>query len=114
MTKQMRKCAQISAIFFGTYKVASNDFTAIISLSDIMAIRVYESAICLGFSIPETYSIVGYDNILATKYFNPPLTTVQQPKEQTGPYAARSSFAFLRKYYRWRYIALTIKLYHGA
>ncbi len=82
-----KTCAQISAIFSGTDKLASNDFTAIISLSDIIAIGVYESAIRLGFSIPETYSIVGYDNILATKYLNPPLTTVQQPKEQTGLYA---------------------------
>lgn len=82
-----KTCNQLSAIFSGKDSVRPGDFTAILSLSDVIAIGVYESAIRLGFSIPETYSLVGYDNILATKYLNPPLTTVQQPKEQTGLFA---------------------------
>ena len=28
--------------------------------------------------------MVGYDNILYSKYLNPALTTIHQPKEQTG------------------------------
>jgi DNA-binding LacI/PurR family transcriptional regulator len=79
-----RTCDQIAAIFSGKDVAGSKDFTAILTLSDVIAIGVYESATRYGFEIPATYSLVGYDNILATKYLNPPLTTVQQPKEQTG------------------------------
>jgi LacI family transcriptional regulator len=75
---------QMRKIFFGEDTIARNEFSAIICLSDVIAIGVYESALQLGFEIPDTYSLIGYDNILATKYLNPPLTTVHQPKEQTG------------------------------
>jgi LacI family transcriptional regulator len=77
-------CKQMNAIFTGEDSIHPDDFTAIISLSDVIAIGVYESAIRHGFSIPEKYSVIGYDNILATKYLNPALTTLHQPKEQTG------------------------------
>ncbi len=77
-------CEQLDAIYSGKDKIGRDDFSAILSLSDVIAIGVYESALQHGFSIPGKYSVVGYDNILATKYLNPPLTTVQQPKEQTG------------------------------
>ncbi|MCE5256320.1 MAG: LacI family transcriptional regulator [Spirochaetaceae bacterium] len=80
-------CRQIDDIFADRDSVGRDDFTAILALSDVIAIGVYESALQHGFSIPGKYSVIGYDNILATKYLNPPLTTVQQPKEQTGHYA---------------------------
>jgi len=66
-------------------------------LSDVIAIGVYEAALTQGFSIPGTYSVVGYDNILATKYLCPPLTTVNQPKEQTGLYAINMLLDCIRK-----------------
>jgi len=82
-----KTCIQMSAIFSGEDLIKRNEFTAIVCLSDVIAIGVYESALQLGFGIPDRYSLIGYDNILATKYLNPPLTTVHQPKEQTGLYA---------------------------
>jgi LacI family transcriptional regulator len=82
-----RTCDQMRSIFSGEDNIGKADFTAIVCLSDVIAIGVYESALQMGFNIPGTYSLVGYDNILATKYLNPPLTTVHQPKEQTGLYA---------------------------
>lgn len=75
---------QMQAIFVGKDSIKPHEFTAIVCLSDVIAIGVYESALQLGFVIPRDYSLIGYDNILATKYLNPPLTTVHQPKEQTG------------------------------
>ena len=33
------------------------------------------------------FSVVGYDVIETAKYFNPPLTTVQQPKYKIGSLA---------------------------
>jgi len=77
-------CSQLELIFSGGDTVTPEDFTAILTLSDVIAIGVYEAALQHGFSIPDRYSVVGYDNILATKYLNPALTTLHQPKEQTG------------------------------
>ena len=77
-------CTQIHSIFSHEESINPEDFTAIMTLSDVIAIGVYEAALREGFSIPGTYSVVGYDNILATKYLNPSLTTINQPKEQTG------------------------------
>ena len=62
-------------------------FTAIMTLSDLLAIGVYEAAKQLHFRIPEDISIIGYDNIFVTKYISPPLTTIHQPKAKTGEYS---------------------------
>jgi len=77
----------INNIFSGKDSITKKDFTAILTISDITAIGVYEAAQNLHFSIPDDYSIIGYDNILATKYLAPPLTTVHQPKKRTGEYS---------------------------
>ncbi len=45
---------------------------------DIMAIGVAKAAIDKGLSIPQDMSLVGYNDILISRYFNPPLTTVRQ------------------------------------
>jgi LacI family transcriptional regulator len=59
-------------------------YSAIMTLSDLLAIGVYEAAKEMHLKIPDEVSIIGYDNIFATKYINPPLTTVHQPKNRTG------------------------------
>lgn len=77
-------CNQLDRIFSGADPIKPDDFSAILTLSDVIAIGVYESALQHKFTVPGTYSVIGYDNILATKYLNPALTTINQPKEQTG------------------------------
>ncbi len=74
-------------IFFGKDSITKKDFTAIMTLSDVIAIGIYEAAQQLQFAIPDDYSVIGYDNILATKYLAPPLTTIHQPKKRTGLYS---------------------------
>ncbi|MGM0368775.1 MAG: substrate-binding domain-containing protein [Actinomycetota bacterium] len=64
------------------------DFKVVITLSDIVAIGICEAAKELKFRIPEDYSEIGYDNIMSTSYFSPPLTTIHQPKIRTGVYIA--------------------------
>ena len=59
-------------------------FTAVIALSDLLALGIYEAALELGFKIPDDYSVIGYDDIFAVKYVHPPLTTVHQPKIRIG------------------------------
>ena len=82
-------CAAFDLIFQRQDPVAPDDFSAVLALSDVIAIGVYESAMRHSFSIPGTFSVVGYDNILATKYLNPALTTIHQPKQETGSLSVR-------------------------
>lgn len=59
-------------------------FTAVITLSDLLALGIYEAAVGMGFIIPDDYSVIGYDDIFAVKYIYPPLTTIHQPNIRIG------------------------------
>jgi len=61
-----------------------NDFSAVLCLSDMLAIGAYEAAKEIGFKIPDDLSVVGYDNIFMTAYLAPPLTTIHAPKIRIG------------------------------
>jgi DNA-binding LacI/PurR family transcriptional regulator len=41
-----------------------------------------------GISIPEDVKIVGYDNVSASQYCTPSLSTIEQPVEEIGTLAA--------------------------
>jgi LacI family transcriptional regulator len=60
------------------------DFTAVVTISDLLAIGIYKVANELGFRIPDDYSIIGYDNIELTSVLTPPLTTIHQPRRRIG------------------------------
>lgn len=50
-----------------------------------------------GLRIPEDISIAGYDGILAARYLEPRLTTVQQDTEQIGCVAARELISLIER-----------------
>lgn len=51
---------------------------------DIVAMGVLERANELGIKIPDDIAVIGYDDVLAARHLNPPLTTVRQPLEEIG------------------------------
>ena len=59
-------------------------FTAVLCISDLMAMGIYKALKELGLSIPKDYSVIGYDNIFSSAYLNPPLTTIHSPKKRVG------------------------------
>lgn len=63
-------------------KLLSKSVTAIFAQTDLMAIGVMEALRELGYSIPEDFSVVGYDDIELVKSFKPNLTTIHQPREE--------------------------------
>jgi alanine racemase len=63
--------------------------TGILAMSDMTAIGVMTAAQAAGLSIPEDISVVGFDDIPAAEWTNPPLTTVRQPIVEKGRLAAR-------------------------
>ncbi|PQP81339.1 LacI family transcriptional regulator [Paenibacillus sp. PCH8] len=48
-----------------------------------------------GISIPEQLSVIGFDNIPASPYVHPPLTTFRQPKSDAGQLAGHVLFQML-------------------
>ncbi|WP_157448714.1 LacI family DNA-binding transcriptional regulator [Deinococcus peraridilitoris] len=70
--------------------------TAIFAANDRSAIGVMEAAAQLGLRVPHDLSVVGFDDIHAAAYTDPPLTTVRQPLQQMGEKAARVLIDLMR------------------
>ncbi len=58
--------------------------TAAIAITDIVAIGMMSEAEQLGLSIPDNFSIVGFDDAPMSQYLRPALTTLRQAIPQTG------------------------------
>lgn len=63
--------------------------TAVLAMSDAMAIGALRAARDLGLNVPGDLSIVGYDDVAVTQFTDPPLTTVHQPIRRKGEEAVR-------------------------
>ena len=58
--------------------------SAIFAVNDQMAFGAIRGAKELGLKVPEDLSVVGFDNIPFSSYFDPSLTTVEIPKYHIG------------------------------
>ncbi len=63
--------------------------TAVLAMSDAMAIGAIGAAARLGFRVPRDLSVVGFDDIELARHVEPPLTTVHQPVRRKGEEASR-------------------------
>ena len=66
--------------------------TAIFFANDEMAVGGMEVLKKHGISIPKDISVIGFDDILESKYLSPGLTTIRQPKYEMGSLAAHLLF----------------------
>jgi DNA-binding LacI/PurR family transcriptional regulator len=71
--------------------------TAIVAMSDIMAIGVMDAAKTHKVHMPRDLSIVGFDDLPDARHMRPGLTTVRQPVEEKGRLAADVLVAALAK-----------------
>lgn len=62
---------------------------AVFASNDLMAIGAICAAAEAGLRVPQDLSVIGFDDIALAAFSNPPLTTIAQPKHQTGELAAR-------------------------
>ncbi|MBC8161679.1 MAG: LacI family DNA-binding transcriptional regulator [Roseiflexaceae bacterium] len=62
--------------------------TAVVAMSDILAIGVLETARDFGLTLPDELSLVGFDDLPDARLMRPALTTVRQPVEEKGRLAA--------------------------
>src|SRR5215472_8944151 len=63
--------------------------TAVLAMSDIVAVGVMSAAAAAGVSVPRDLSVVGFDDVPIAAWTNPALTTVRQPIVDKGRIAAR-------------------------
>ena len=63
--------------------------TAIIALSDVLAIGILEAAAERGISVPGELSVAGFDDVPEAAKADPPLTTIRQPHQAKGSEAVR-------------------------
>jgi len=74
---------------FGSLPKGRHGPTAVLAMSDMAAIGVLGAADAAGRGVPEDLSVVGFDDIPASAWTSPPLTTVRQPTVEKGKLAAR-------------------------
>lgn len=58
--------------------------TAVFAISDTVAIGAMQAIQKAGLSIPDDIAVVGFDDLDVASLYNPPLTTIYQPKEDIG------------------------------
>jgi len=63
--------------------------TAVLAMSDEMAVAVIAAARELGLRVPEDLSVTGFDDTATAQTSDPPLTTVRQPHAEKGAAAVR-------------------------
>jgi DNA-binding LacI/PurR family transcriptional regulator len=71
--------------------------SAIFCYNDQTAMGALHGAKSRGYSVPDDLSLVGYDDILAAAYLDPPLTTVAQAKYEMGRHAMAMALDLLAK-----------------
>jgi DNA-binding LacI/PurR family transcriptional regulator len=71
--------------------------TAIVAMSDIIAIGVMDAAQERRLHLPRDLSVAGFDDLPDTRHMRPGLTTVRQPVEEKGRLAAEVLVAALAK-----------------
>ncbi len=63
--------------------------TAMLAMSDVLALGALQAAAELGIAVPGELSVVGFDDSPAAVLSTPALTTVAQPQEEKGRLAAQ-------------------------
>jgi len=70
--------------------------TALVAHNDLMAIGAMKAFAEAGLRVPADISVVGFDDIAAASYVQPPLTTIAFPKRQMGKEAIEMLLSLLR------------------
>ncbi|MGU8453372.1 LacI family DNA-binding transcriptional regulator [Clostridium perfringens] len=102
--------------YSGAYRVTKEiinnrkDITAIFSISDIMAVGAAKSVIDQGLQVGEDISIMGFDGMDISKYYNPGITTVKQPKKSMANNSIDLLLALLAKKEEHKHIIFETKI----
>lgn len=84
--------------------------TAVVAMSDLIAVGALEAAIDAGLGVPGDLSVVGFDDIPQARWVRPALTTVAQPGREKGCVAADMLIARLQGTTEPRHVVLATRL----
>lgn len=76
---------------------SGEEFTAVYAISDSMAVGASKAILESGKKIPEDYSVVGFDGLDITYYYNPSITTIRQPVEEIAKETTNILFDLINK-----------------
>ena len=79
-----------------TLLAMSDPPTAVLCISDRLALGALAAAQQAGFAVPRDISIVGFDDIPATTHVAPPLTTIRQAHREKGLLAGQALVGLLQ------------------
>src|SRR5579864_864082 len=75
----------------------NRNITAIFAGNDVIAFGCIRALMEKGIRIPEDISIIGFDNVEMSQITSPPLTTIDQPKYETGKAAVEMLLSMVEK-----------------
>lgn len=64
------------------------DFSAVLAFDDLTACSVIRALTKAGLRVPQDCSVVGFDDVPGSEFYNPPLTTVRQQLAMQGELGA--------------------------
>jgi LacI family transcriptional regulator len=70
--------------FAATTELLRGRFTAVMAFDDMTAFGAIRALTQAGRKVPSDCSVVGFDDVAAAAFYNPPLTTVRQSMEKLG------------------------------
>ena len=86
------------------------DITAIFVISDFMAIGAAKAVSDSGLRVGEDISIIGFDGMDVSCYYNPGITTINQPKKEKEEKSVEILFELLKKKGENKHILLDTQL----
>ena len=86
------------------------DITAIFVISDFMAIGAAKAVSDSGLRVGEDISIIGFDGMDVSCYYNPGITTINQPKKEMAEKSVEILFELLKKKGENKHILLDTQL----
>jgi LacI family transcriptional regulator len=87
-------------------------FTALMAFDDMSAFGAIRALGQAGVRVPEDCSVIGFDDVTTSAYYNPPLTTIRQNMEllgSTGAEVLLSALAASAKKEPWSPVHKTIE-----
>lgn len=88
----------------------NNKITAIFAISDIMAMGVAKAVTDCGLRVGEDVSVMGFDGMNVSEFYNPGITTMKQPKEAMALTSVDLLFSLLSGKGKHKHILLDTEL----
>lgn len=91
----------------------NKEFTAVFAMSDRMAVGACKAILDHGGTIPDQYSVAGFDGLDVAQFYNPSITTIRQPVEEMAEATIHMLLDVIRKKSRSRHIVFEGQLVEG-